>query len=290
MGPGTCIQTMESNKCSVMLSTSAPTGFPDSPLEGIAPICSIHAVRTLSYQHNRLVSCLKKCGIFWKGKQLPATSWPSLFRILSRSSLHLGRKSQELSSMFSWRNIRTYPSQTLALAKYPPNQLQPLNRSFLPFQTKLLVMQISGSRLNSKVDEIFWNMLMSYWTFLFKAPWNEFPYITNHLPISSSSRSSERSRRASGRKRWWDLTRRSSWDSCSIAPEWRHWVQPTGRRFIFTTKPNKWKKSRKGWYLVTWSIKCTCTHRRLGLPRETRNPLITNCCTGHQEFTHLPPP
>lgn len=116
--------------------------------------------------------------IFWKGKQLPATRWPSLFRILSRSSLHLGRKSQELSSMFSWRNIRTYPSQTLALAKYPPNQLQPLNRSFLPFQTKLLVMQISGSRLNSKVDEIFWNMLMSYWTFLPKAPWNEFPSIT----------------------------------------------------------------------------------------------------------------
>ena len=87
----------------------------------------------------------------------------------------------------------------------------------------------------------------------------------NHLPISSSSRSSERSRRVSCRRRWWDLMRRSSWDSCSIAPEWRHWVPPTGRRFIFrvTTKPNRWKKSRKGWYVVTWSIKCTCTQRRL---------------------------
>ena len=67
------------NKCSVMLSPSAPSGFPGFTIGIIAPICSIHAVRTLSYHHNRLVSCLKKrskeqkIGIFWKGKQLPAT-------------------------------------------------------------------------------------------------------------------------------------------------------------------------------------------------------------------------
>lgn len=55
---GPAIQTMESNKCHVESFSSRR--LPGFTIGGIAPICSIHAVRTLSYQHNRLVSCLKK--------------------------------------------------------------------------------------------------------------------------------------------------------------------------------------------------------------------------------------
>ena len=156
LGLGTCIQTMETKRCRGMLSPSVPPAR--RHLFAASMPCTLWAISTtdwfLTWKTQQLKSCnfLKGYSYQLPGKQLPAT-WPSLCR-----------------------NFPKLPKPWPFLQSIQPTNQVPLNRSFLLFQTKLLVMQISGSQLNSKVDEMFWKMLMSSSAFFSRHLEMNFPH------------------------------------------------------------------------------------------------------------------
>ena len=165
LGLGTCIQTMETKRCRGMLSPSVPPAR--RHLFAASMPCTLWAISTTDWFLTWKTQQLKSCN-FLKG--------PSLCRILSGSSLTLafGKK---ITRTFLQFFVEKLPetSKTLAFfAKYPTNC------SLEKSQFLTISNQVAGDA-NLWISVEFkggWDVLENahvIFSFLFKAPRNEFP-------------------------------------------------------------------------------------------------------------------